>query len=260
MKANTRNILLNFTGYVLAVVTVFLGIAIFNLLLERKESIMLDNQQNYTAIEKAPFFIQPPDNEPDIAGSAQNNYSDLLARLSIWEINNEVNSGMMTTREPFESELSMEQAVLKAKEETRALIQIQAIPPLDVDKFMLDTARLLSKKRASEEAGRWSIVFVNANDGKDYQVLLDALTGKILSITSPFEQRAHDISKQEMLIKFSIYHNLFTADMDMTYVKEGASKAYLNIGDIVILCQNVVNIEDSSLNRFTIGLEIRTKE
>lgn len=169
-----KSVFKNIIGYVLVAVMITAGIMIPLLLFEKQEKDML---------EKTNFYVYEPQNSEKDSQSVTTvpQYLDYVEMLAV------VGAGIPEIKEPQAYEISLEQAVIRARQEIQKLIDMKVIPEsIAIQGSSLVDMRYecfegIGYQKESMRHGFWYIGF-SKNDGRSINVIMDAESGIIINL------------------------------------------------------------------------------
>lgn len=172
------------------------------ILIERQEISISDNPQVVKMHGQDPVSYKEVNPASDIS------QKELVSKLSAWADK----SGIISLREPYQNELSMDAAFSMAKNEMQKLMELGVIPNMHIQQYQLNSAELISNS-ASVEA-RWSLKF--SYDEEQVAIEMDAETGKIYALIFGGPQ-ADSISNQDRITAFALYYGIQTKEKSFNY-------------------------------------------
>lgn len=253
-----RSNLLNAIGFFLAAIIIVLGVAIPSLLLHAQENAILGEVKHHAPDKKSPMSVLPTAN---IANEGA--YNDLYARLFVWRSAAE----RSTIRDPYQYEISMEQAFYTCWEQIDKLMMGAGASFIELGHYYLESAKLVSSPILDSgggstvtvrgvtlpgDLGRWEIE-LRSNDRGRVQLFADAQTGKLLylSIYTQYKVPWPD-TQREMLIAFAKYHGLFESDFSIT---DESQVSILRCNELLLSCSSYQR-DDQKMHGFELSMAI----
>lgn len=169
-----KSVFKNIIGYVLVAVMITAGIMIPLLLFEKQEKDML---------EKTNFYVYEPQNSEKDSQSVTTvpQYLDYVEMLAV------EGAGIPEIKEPQAYEISLEQAVIRARQEIQKLIDMKvisesvAIQGSSLVDMRYECFEGIGYQKESKRHGFWHIGF-SKNDGRSINVVMDAESGIIINL------------------------------------------------------------------------------
>ncbi|MPW24298.1 hypothetical protein GC105_00625 [Alkalibaculum sp. M08DMB] len=179
--------------YLLVVLVIIAGMVIPKILIEEQQGRIFGNTHIIKIQEKESMFSRKETTTIEIT------QTELIERLAAWS----KARGTYFSREPYQNELSMDAAFSIAKIEMQKLIEMSAVPYIDIQKYRLDSAELWAN---SEGVARWTLKI--SHDEKPMTLELDAMTGKIYIISFSFYQGDSTLNFDSTTRLFAEYHEI----------------------------------------------------
>ena len=235
-------------------------------------SLLLEWQENKILQQKRAFPIQTEElksSEQSVSPDAE--YQQLNYRLIAWRV---LKTNVLLN-EPEEYELSKETALNKAQQELSRLIELGALPEIDLDEFELDTIELYGGKMSpntvqellyrgmehyqfniDRRISRWMITWNNSNAKNEIlSIEMDAQTGKIYSCTAGLGPSVIDKligNEENAAMMFGKYHDLLQYRAGGDSFSDGYREGYSvqNFKDIFITCAFYLSFNDGGNQPF----------
>lgn len=172
------------------------------ILIERQEMSISDNPQIVKMHGQDPISYKEENPSSDIS------QEELVSKLSAWADK----SGIISLREPYQNELSMDAAFSMAKNEMYKLMELGVIPDMHIQQHQLNSAELSSNSASG--AARWSLKF--SYDEEQVAIEMDAETGNIYALIFGGPQ-ADSISNQDRVTLFALYYGILSNEQSFNY-------------------------------------------
>lgn len=215
------SILVHTVAVLFAALLITIGLYIPGLLLERQEADIIGLMRKQQINQKNPLSVSEVDPIPEIQRLS---YDEFAWRIMLWK----ESDSTLSTREPYEDELTMEQASKQGVEELRELVHLGVIPKVDFDGLRLSSAALNTcvypptpQSDLNDEIGkyaRWYMTYVsNGTVKREILISMDANDGRIYQIQIYFDDAEDIVEAMQMgsIAKaFAHYHGIDTKNGD----------------------------------------------
>ena len=214
MKKTTKSVLFTILGIVGALLFIIAGWMIPIKMLSRQEDSYVLRELKYSidnAVDDTGTQHELPINEGIVSDSKKADLNMIAYALDFYT----QNPDLYVVREPYNNELSMEDADKKAREELEKMILYKILPDVGVNHLQLKSAELrgFSGKEGFSiiggtawPSGFWFISFESGSGDVSCSVVCDSQTGIIYSVGfSSDVYTVTDVDCYPMLFRFAAY-------------------------------------------------------